>query len=191
METKIQGKKGLKVENLNRRKAIHEKCLNCSGWSPSEVRNCPFIDCHMYPFRSGEGPQNANLRNKAIRKYCLECMNGQAGEVAKCPSIRCPLHAYRLGRLEIVASDETVPKKRFNRSQQRIQAKDLELNMSEPLETATPSISVPRKRFKRSLLGTHGNDSALSPTYMSESLETATPSVSVPRKRFKRSLQRK
>ena len=194
METKIQGKKGLKVENLNRRKAIHEKCLNCSGWSPSKVKNCPFMCCCLHLFRTGDGPQNAKERNKAIRKYCLKCMNGQAGEVAKCPSIRCPLHPYRLGYLEVVVPDKPVPQKRFNRSQQRIQAEDLVLTpayMSEPLETATPSVSVPRKRFKRSLTRMQDNQSALSPTYMSEPLETATPSISVPRKRCKRSLQRK
>jgi len=194
MKKVVLGKNGNQEKNLNRRIAIHEKCKNCSGFCLSEVRNCPLKDCNLHPYRSGEGPQNANLRNKAIRRYCLKCMNGQVGEVAKCPSKYCPLHPYRLGHLENVIPDDSVPKKRFNRSQQRIQAEDSVLTpayMSEPLETANPNVSVPRKRFKRSLIRMQDNQSALSPTYMSESLETATPSVSVPRKRFKRSLQRK
>ena len=95
MKVKILGKNGPKVVNLSRRKAIRERCLNCSGWSHKEVTNCIFEDCPLYPFRSGQGKQNAKARAKAIRKYCLWCMNGQHGEVSKCPSKDCSLFPYR------------------------------------------------------------------------------------------------
>ena len=95
MKVTILGKNGPKVIDLNRRKAIRERCLNCDGWYHKEVTNCTFKDCPLYPYRSGKGKQNAKDRTKAIRKYCLWCMNGQHGEVAKCPSTDCSLFPYR------------------------------------------------------------------------------------------------
>ena len=95
MKFVILGKNGPKVIDLNRRKAVRERCLNCSGWSHKEVTNCIFTDCQLYPFRSGRGKQNAKARSKAIRDYCLWCMNGQHGEVSKCPSTDCYLFPYR------------------------------------------------------------------------------------------------
>ena len=100
MKVKILGKNGPKVVHLNRRKAIRERCLNCSGWYPKEVTDCTFTDCPLHPFRSGRGKQNAKARAKAIRKYCLWCMNGQHGEVSKCPSTDCSLFPYRKNRTD-------------------------------------------------------------------------------------------
>jgi hypothetical protein len=75
--TVILGKHGLKTIELNRRKAIREKCLNCSAWSPKEVKNCGFDSypkdtklqtklqtkhCHLYPYRSGKGKQDVKQR---------------------------------------------------------------------------------------------------------------------------------
>lgn len=43
--------------NLNNPvKAIRAKCLDCSCDSSEEVRNCPVIDCALYPFRFGKNP---------------------------------------------------------------------------------------------------------------------------------------
>ncbi len=95
MEYVIQGKTGLKTVSLNRRKAIRERCLNCSGWSAGEVTECKFSDCQLYPFRTGRGKQDPKARNNAIRKYCLWCVNGQRAEVTKCPSFVCSLFPYR------------------------------------------------------------------------------------------------
>lgn len=88
-------KHGEKVVDLNRRKAIRERCLNCSAWFYPGVSSCAFTDCHLYSFRSGRGKQDSKIRAKAIRKYCLWCMNGQLSEVSKCPSKDCPLFPYR------------------------------------------------------------------------------------------------
>ena len=100
MRVKILAKDGHKLVDLNRRQAIRERCLNCSGCIPSEVAKCPFKDCPLYPFRMGKGSQSPKRRNEAIRRYCLWCMAGQRSEVKKCVSVHCPLHHFRSGRAE-------------------------------------------------------------------------------------------
>ena len=95
MKTVIQSKTGTKVVNLNRRKDIKERCLNCSAWSPKKVEQCHFTDCPLYPYRSGKGKQDAKERNKAIRAYCLWCCSNQPSEVRLCPSGECSLFLYR------------------------------------------------------------------------------------------------
>ncbi len=98
---------------LNRRKAVHERCLNCSGWIPSEVRNCSHQNCPFYPYRTGKGSQNATARKKSIKNYCLDCMNGQVGEVTKCSSFDCPLYVFRRGHRECIEK-EIISKKRIS-----------------------------------------------------------------------------
>lgn len=100
ISVKIQTKNGHKIINLNRRRAIKERCLNCSGFKYSEINNCDFFDCPLHAFRSGKGKQNAKDRNKAIRQYCLWCCAGQSSEVSKCPALDCPLWPYRKGRID-------------------------------------------------------------------------------------------
>ena len=112
MKVSIFCKNGPKVVDLNRRKAIRERCLNCSGWSHKEVTTCIFKDCPLYPFRSGQGKQNAKARSKAIHRYCLWCMNGQHGEVSKCPSTNCSLFPYRKVRTDRSAEIKSLRKKR-------------------------------------------------------------------------------
>ena len=100
MKIKILSKDGVEEVDLNRRKAIHERCLNCSGWSHKAVTNCTFDGCPLHPFRSGMGKQNAKARKKAIRKYCVWCMGGSVRKIAKCASKTCPLYAYRNSELD-------------------------------------------------------------------------------------------
>lgn len=95
MKTTIQDKNGLKTVNLNRRRAIREKCLNCSCWSTAGVERCTFPTCPLYPFRKGTGKQNPEERIEAIKAYCFWCMNSQIYEIAKCPSLHCPLFSFR------------------------------------------------------------------------------------------------
>ena len=89
----ILSKDGLKTVSLNRRRAIRERCLNCSAWSYVEVETCVHNDCSLYPFRSGKGKQNAKARSKAIRKYCSWCMAGY--RPSDCVVSHCPLFCYR------------------------------------------------------------------------------------------------
>lgn len=44
-------------------KAIRAKCLDCSCWQPSEVRNCTAVDCPLHPFRLGKNPNRAGIGN--------------------------------------------------------------------------------------------------------------------------------
>jgi hypothetical protein len=37
-------------------KAIKRRCLDCSGYSKAEVRNCHHVTCALYPFRQGRNP---------------------------------------------------------------------------------------------------------------------------------------
>lgn len=39
-----------------RGKAIREKCIDCSGGSPTEVRKCAVFKCALWPFRMGRSP---------------------------------------------------------------------------------------------------------------------------------------
>jgi hypothetical protein len=94
MEAKIRSKNGLKKIRLNRRKAIHERCLNCSDWHAKEVIECHFVNCPLHPFRTGRGKQNAKNRSKAIKAFCLWCMNGQVREVTKCTVSDCALFSF-------------------------------------------------------------------------------------------------
>lgn len=48
------------MEILTPVKAIRAKCLDCSGGSYDEVRNCPIKDCTLYPYRLGHRPKKTN-----------------------------------------------------------------------------------------------------------------------------------
>ena len=100
MKVKIIHKYGYKIVDLNRRTAIREKCLNCSGWNAAEVKRCQQTDCHLYKFRMNGKNQNAKERDEAIKKNCLECCCGSSHEVKKCPSKDCPHYAFRNARLD-------------------------------------------------------------------------------------------
>jgi len=120
-------KNGLEFVNVNRRKAIHERCINCSGGHPKDVTDCKFTQCPLYPFRTGHGKQDAKLRTKAIKEYCLWCANGQVGEVTKCPSKNCPLYLYRKGSLEKTINTTSFEK--FNHI-----GDDFKINVPETIE---------------------------------------------------------
>lgn len=36
--------------------AIRRKCLDCSCWQPTEVRDCPLTRCALWPYRLGRNP---------------------------------------------------------------------------------------------------------------------------------------
>jgi hypothetical protein len=37
--------------------AIRQKCLDCSCYQPSEVRNCHLTTCNLWPYRMGRDPE--------------------------------------------------------------------------------------------------------------------------------------
>lgn len=94
--TTIRSRKGFQGVSLTRRRAIRERCLNCSGWSSPEMEGCSFTDCELFLYRTGKGKQPAKARNQAIKSYCRWCANGSSKGVALCPAETCPLHIYRI-----------------------------------------------------------------------------------------------
>ena len=108
MKVSIMSKDGLRVINLNRRKAIHERCLNCSCWNPFDVTNCTFSDCPLYEFRTGKGKQAPKKRKQAIRAYCLWCMAGHVREISKCVSYHCALFPYRMDKTDMSVKIDSI-----------------------------------------------------------------------------------
>ena len=43
---------------------IRQKCLECSSWQPSEVRECPMTDCALYVFRFGKSGMTRDLTDE-------------------------------------------------------------------------------------------------------------------------------
>lgn len=96
-----RAKGGRRLAKLNRRRAIAERCLNCSGFEYSSRENCQFGDCQLHPYRTGKGKQNASARSEAIRAYCRDfCMEGSSAYVSKCSSPECPLFVFRLSKID-------------------------------------------------------------------------------------------
>lgn len=80
---------------MNRRQAIREKCLDCSGYEKKEVKNCYCTGCSLYPFRTGRGKQNPQERDRAIREQCMYCQMDHPREIIFCNSAWCPLYQFR------------------------------------------------------------------------------------------------
>ena len=40
-------------------KAIRKKCLDCTCGQVLEIRECPVIECPLYPYRMGRRPDKA------------------------------------------------------------------------------------------------------------------------------------
>ena len=88
--------------NMTPLKAIRRHCLYCMGGSYQLVRECPAVNCPLYPLRSGRGVKGVRSL-KQIRRMCLDCVAGSPSEVKACKGAFldgevCPLHPYRLGR---------------------------------------------------------------------------------------------
>ena len=45
--------------------AIRRKCLDCSCFQPSEVRECPVSTCDLWPYRLGRDPDPSRSRGFA------------------------------------------------------------------------------------------------------------------------------
>ena len=46
-------------------RAIRQKCLDCSGGRPGEVRICPAVRCELWPYRMGSDPDPSPSRGFA------------------------------------------------------------------------------------------------------------------------------
>jgi len=59
IEHRFITKKGMKTKKLTGMTAIREKCLECGGWSYTEVEKCLASDCALHPFRFGRYPKKS------------------------------------------------------------------------------------------------------------------------------------
>jgi hypothetical protein len=100
MKFSVFNKGSDKIVNLNRRKAIREKCISCCAFSCKKVSKCNFTNCELFVFRTGQGKQDPKERVKAIRKYCLWCCCGSRNEVKNCKIINCSLFPFRKSELD-------------------------------------------------------------------------------------------
>lgn len=100
MKHKVLTKDGVKVVDLNRRRAVRYKCLDCSGFHPSEVDHCGLTTCPLHKFRFQSLRQDPQERNWAIRKFCVVCMGGEKAYVKNCESVHCPLWPYRMAAVD-------------------------------------------------------------------------------------------
>jgi hypothetical protein len=46
--------------------AIRRKCLDCAGFQPGEVAQCPIIRCALWPYRLGRNPFHARASEGAV-----------------------------------------------------------------------------------------------------------------------------
>ena len=42
-------------------KAIRKKCLDCTCGQIVEIRECPIIECALYPYRMGRRPDKVTI----------------------------------------------------------------------------------------------------------------------------------
>lgn len=116
MKVEIQSRDGCRIVDLNRRRAIREKCLNCSGWSIKDVEHCTFQDtCSLFPFRMSKGKQNAKERNRAIKAFCVWCMAWDKYEVKRCTSSHCSLFAFRGAKADTPRECPSLSEKAYRR----------------------------------------------------------------------------
>jgi len=78
---------------LNRSESIRLYCLDCTGGSYADVRNCSITDCALHPLRMGKTPAGMN-KATIIRDYCRACIGNHP---SKCDVRGCALHPFRTG----------------------------------------------------------------------------------------------
>lgn len=66
-------------------KAIRAKCLECSNYQYSEVRECPVEECPLYAFRFGKNPYRAKRilteeHKEELRERLKKARNQKATE---------------------------------------------------------------------------------------------------------------
>ena len=42
-------------------KVIRAKCLDCAAGSKADIKECPFPDCSLYPYRLGKNPNRKGV----------------------------------------------------------------------------------------------------------------------------------
>jgi hypothetical protein len=55
-EISVDDLRALAGRSTSPNRAIREKCIDCSGGSPTEARKCVAFKCALWPFRMGKNP---------------------------------------------------------------------------------------------------------------------------------------
>jgi hypothetical protein len=61
-----QAVRGGTMEIKTPMKAIRAKCMDCSNNQIVEVRECPIINCPLYPYRMGHNPNRKGIGGKGL-----------------------------------------------------------------------------------------------------------------------------
>ena len=75
-------------------KAIRKKCLDCSGHSQKEVRECVIPGCPLYPYRMGKNPARKgigdikNLTKSAKSSHSIKSFQPEEPQTQKAPKRR-------------------------------------------------------------------------------------------------------
>ena len=67
-------------------KAIRKKCLDCCCGSRKEIRECPVVECVLYPYRFGRRPSQAIV--DTIKKYYEQKVEPAKGLLPKKGTIK-------------------------------------------------------------------------------------------------------
>jgi hypothetical protein len=60
------------VAQGSRTKAIRRRCLDCSGYSTQEVKDCKFATCDLYPYRLGKSPNRVRTLSEEQKQVLRE-----------------------------------------------------------------------------------------------------------------------
>ncbi len=100
MKQKIITRRGIKIVDLNPRRAIRRHCHMCSDYSWEEVEACNVVECELHIFRLGTSFNKdlaPNDRSGAIYRYCLhQCSGEDEKRYQNCDMQVCPLFSFRL-----------------------------------------------------------------------------------------------
>jgi hypothetical protein len=58
---KSPGDGSTKTVHLTPVKAIRYQCMECMGWSPGDVKECPDGLCPLHPYRMGNNPEREGI----------------------------------------------------------------------------------------------------------------------------------
>ena len=93
--------------------AIRAKCMDCSCFQPSEIRNCLVTRCELWPYRMGRDPEPGQARGCA--KPSLGRSNGSeegaglvSGSMTTSTSKESPLPRNHSGQGEAVQRQRLV-----------------------------------------------------------------------------------
>ena len=66
--------------------AVRRKCLDCSCFQPSEIRECPVSTCDLWPYRFGRDPDPS--RSRGFAKSSVHTGNSPESGPASCSETR-------------------------------------------------------------------------------------------------------